>query len=189
MLGNFFGDFVKGSELSHLDDEHQIGVRLHRKIDSYTDSHSDIKALRTLFPRSIRRMSGVVIDIYFDHLLCAHWDRYTGLPLDELLQHFYAEVEAYPYGMSERYQQVKRGLLDYRWLSDYQDIQSCERSFKHIEKRLGGRILFAEQAMHIVQHSNRELNASFLRFYPQLVAFADNMAKQLAAPEADFLNR
>jgi acyl carrier protein phosphodiesterase len=172
MLGNFFGDFVKGSDLSHLNNEHQLGVRLHRKIDGFTDGHAQVKALRGLFPKSIRRMSGVVIDIYFDHLLCANWARFNDRDLDKLLAHFYAEIEQYSDNISDRFEQVRHGLLRYRWLSDYQHAESCERSFLHIEKRLSNRVIFAHQATQFIQQNEHELHTGFLSFYPDLIAFS-----------------
>jgi acyl carrier protein phosphodiesterase len=179
MLGNFFGDFVKGSDLSHLNNEHQLAVRLHRKIDSFTDSHAQVKALRRLFPKSIRRMSGVVIDIYFDHLLCANWARFSERDLDRLLAYFYDEVQQHTDNISDRFEQVRHSLLRYRWLSDYQHVESCERSFLHIEKRLSNRVIFAHQATQFIQQNENELHTRFLSFYPELIAFSHAKIKAL----------
>lgn len=180
MLGNFLGDFVKGSDLSALSDEHQLGVRLHRKIDSYTDNHPDVQELRRLFPKSIRRVSGIVIDIYFDHLLCANWQQFTHDELDKLLQNFYVEVEQHPHTQSERFQQVRQGLLKHKWLSNYQYSESCERSFLQIENRLNKRIVFAKEAMQFIDDKQNELSHRFLNFYPQLIAFSHAKAMELS---------
>jgi acyl carrier protein phosphodiesterase len=180
MLGNFFGDFVKGSDLSHLNEEHQLGVRLHRKIDTYTDSHDDVKALREMFPKSVRRMSGIVIDIYFDHLLCAHWSQFTDPNLDKILDRFYTEVQQHPDAISERFQQVRQGLLNHRWLSDYQEARNCKRSFEQIERRLNKRILFADEAAEFIALHDVELRERFLNFYPELIEFSQAKARELA---------
>jgi acyl carrier protein phosphodiesterase len=180
MLGNFFGDFVKGSNLSHLSDEHQLGVKLHRKIDSFTDGHEHVVALRELFPRSVRRMSGIVIDIYFDHLLCAHWSQFTKPELEHILDRFYTEVQQHPDDVSERFQQVRRGLLNYRWLSDYQEAKNCKRSFEQIEKRLNKRIMFADEAAEFIVEHDAELRERFLSFYPELIDFSHAKAIELA---------
>jgi acyl carrier protein phosphodiesterase len=179
MLGNFFGDFVKGSDLSHLNEEHQLGVKLHRKIDSFTDTHSEVIALRELFPKSIRRMSGIVIDVYFDHLLCVYWSRFTESDLDRLLAYFYTEVQQHPKGISERFQQVRQGLLDYRWLSDYREASNCRRSFVQIEKRLNNRILFADKATAFIDKHEQEIRSRFLLFYPELIDFSHVKAAEL----------
>lgn len=180
MLGNFFGDFVKGSDLSHLNEAHQLGVRLHRCIDSFTDSHSQVQTLKSLFPKSIRRMSGIVLDIYFDHLLCVHWAHFTDRELDGLLIRFYDEVEHFPTKVSDRFQRVRQRLLDYRWLADYQKPAACERSFIQIEKRLGSKVLFAAEAAQFIHKHNHELNERFLRFYPELIVFSQRKAESLS---------
>ena len=67
LVGNFLGDFVKGSDLSHLNTALRQGVWLHRRIDTYTDQHTAIVELRNLFPKKLRRFSGIALDVYFDH--------------------------------------------------------------------------------------------------------------------------
>jgi acyl carrier protein phosphodiesterase len=171
MLGNFLGDFVKGSDLSHLSIEHQKGVRLHRQIDSYTDGHKEVKALKDIFPKSIRRMSGVVIDIYFDHLLCTHWNAFSNHHLCNLLERFYVEIEQHSKPIGGRFPQVRAGLIEYRWLSDYKELASCERALYQIEQRLRGRVLFAEDAMQFIFENKAEFNQRFLDFYPDLIKF------------------
>lgn len=69
LLGNFLGDFVKGQAFNDLPRELATGVRLHRKIDQFTDSHELVKGLRRSFPRDLRRVAGIVIDITFDYFL------------------------------------------------------------------------------------------------------------------------
>ena len=39
ILGNFIADGVKGSNLGHFEKEVQRGILLHRKIDTFTDTH------------------------------------------------------------------------------------------------------------------------------------------------------
>lgn len=171
MVGNFLGDFVKGTELSHLDKEHQHGVKLHRRIDSFTDHHESIKSLREHFPKELRRMSGIVIDIHFDHLLCKHWQHFESESLDELLSRFYNSLAHFDTPLNRRFQTVKQGLLEYRWLSDYQTLSSCERAFHQIENRLKGKIIFAKSANEFVQDNTALFSTHFLSFYPQLVQF------------------
>jgi len=121
----------------------------------------------------------VVIDIYFDHLLCANWSRFSDCDLDKLLGYFYDEVHQYPDNISDRFEQVRNGLLSYRWLSDYRQAESCERSFLHIEKRLSKRVIFAHQATEFIQQNENELQTRFLSFYPELIAFSHAKVKAL----------
>lgn len=179
MVGNFLGDFVKGSELSHLDEEHQHGIKLHRRIDSFTDHHKSIKNLRESFPKELRRMSGVVIDIHFDHLLCQHWQSFETESLDDLLSRFYSKLSNFDSPVKGRFQAVRKGLLEYRWLSDYQALSSCERAYYQIEKRLKGKVVFAGAANEFVQNNKTLFSTHFLLFYPQLIQFVKAESKSI----------
>ena len=171
MVGNFLGDFVKGSEFSYLDKEHQRGIKLHRSIDSFTDQHKNVRSLREHFPKELRRMSGVVIDIHFDHLLCEHWQRFETESLEHLLDRFYSKLANFDSPVEGRFEMVKQGLIEYRWLSDYQAISSCERAYFQIEKRLKGKVIFAKAASEFVQDNKALFSTQFLSFYPQLIQF------------------
>ena len=172
MLGNFLGDFVKGSNLDHLPKHIAKGIRLHRKIDSFTDNHPLVIDLRQQFPSSLRRMSGVVIDIYFDHLLCRHWPVYSQTPLEEVLDIFYAQLLFHDLQISSRFSKVKQGLIDYKWLQDYQQLAACTRAFYQIEKRLQHKIQFADEAETFLHKNQPNFEKTFLEFYPLLVQFS-----------------
>lgn len=172
LLGNFLGDFVKGSDLSHLPDEIVRGIRLHRKIDTFTDNHSVIVELRQTFPKALRRMSGVVVDIYFDHLLCKHWRVFTQYKLEYLLHQFYEQLQAHELNIDGRYPLVKAGLLEYKWLQDYEKIGSCYRAFYQIEKRLRHRVKFAALAEIYIANNKLILEQAFLSFYPNLTEYS-----------------
>jgi len=73
-LGNLFGDAVRGP-LATVDLPAGVleGVRLHRQIDAVTDQHPTSILLRELFPGSLRRYAGIVLDVAFDHYLIRQW--------------------------------------------------------------------------------------------------------------------
>lgn len=81
-LGAFLGDHVKGTAaLDALPPEVAIGVRLHRKIDCWSDAHPAVVELRARSGREWRRYSGVILDVLFDAMLVRHWRRYHAVPL------------------------------------------------------------------------------------------------------------
>ena len=172
MLGNFLGDFVKGNDLSDFSSEIQQGIKLHRSIDTFTDSHEQVLYLKQQFPDTIRRMSGVVIDIYFDHLLCRHWHQFTDLSMDIVLPQFYAELSSHQLNVEGRFKAVEKGLLQHRWLADYVKRDSCMRAFNQIEKRLHHRISFADEANNHLSTHHDELERIFFSFYPELIKHA-----------------
>ena len=94
MYANLFGDFVKGKNLSKYPKLIETGILLHREIDSYIDNHPVVRdLLHQLYP-ILPKISGIAVDLYFDHLLSRNWKSYHHLPYNQFLQQFYdAEIE------------------------------------------------------------------------------------------------
>ena len=76
-VGNFIGDFVKGSRHKDFPKGIQEGVLLHREIDRFTDCHpvflETVEILRPVF----YRYSGLIADMYFDYFLASDFCRYN----------------------------------------------------------------------------------------------------------------
>ena len=82
-LGALLGDFVRGSAaLEVYDLPLQRGIRLHRHIDSFTDSLPEVIELRKCFHPPFRRYSGIIIDLGMDHELAKRWEDRSNVTLD-----------------------------------------------------------------------------------------------------------
>jgi acyl carrier protein phosphodiesterase len=83
-LGAMLGDFVRGKqELAQYDARVQLGIMLHRHIDSYTDAQSGVRELRSWFHPPFRRYGGIIIDLAFDHELAKRWKGYSETSLED----------------------------------------------------------------------------------------------------------
>lgn len=83
IAGQFAGDFVRGSDLTRFSASIQVGIRMHRFIDHYTDHHAATVQVRELFKPPVRRFAGIVTDVLFDHYLARDWSLYSQIPLAE----------------------------------------------------------------------------------------------------------
>tara|TARA_R110000868_G_scaffold235068_2_gene488798 strand:- start:5335 stop:5895 length:561 start_codon:yes stop_codon:yes gene_type:complete len=167
LLGNFLGDFVKGSQLQHLSFEIEQGIRLHRSIDVFTDSHPLIIALRQCFPSEIRRMSGVIIDIYFDYLLMQTWDQYSNKHFNSVFTQFYQQLEQFSLPDNLHFNKQAERLKTQQWLNRYINIETCFQAFLSIESRLKNKVIFAEEAQSFLLQNADQLESSFQQFYPE----------------------
>lgn len=167
LLGNFLGDFVKGSQLQYLPFEIEQGIRLHRSIDVFTDSHPLIIELKQCFPMDIRRMAGVVIDIYFDYLLMQAWKKYSKVHFNIIFAEFYQQLEQFSLPGNTHFSQQAERLKSHRWLHQYMNIETCFRAFLSIENRLRNKIIFAHKAQLFLLQHNEQLESSFQQFYPE----------------------
>lgn len=67
LLGNLLGDFVKGNPSEQFSEDIVQGIRLHRWVDAYTDSHEVMILAKALFPSTTRRFSPIALDMFWDH--------------------------------------------------------------------------------------------------------------------------
>ena len=91
-IGNFMADHVKGRKYSLYPVELQIGILLHRQIDSYTDTHEIPRRSKRRLDEQYGLYKGVIIDIFYDHLLAKNWSSYAETPLDDYAQDFYRRL-------------------------------------------------------------------------------------------------
>ncbi|NVJ59671.1 MAG: DUF479 domain-containing protein [Gammaproteobacteria bacterium] len=82
-IGNFIADHVRGRDLSHFPVDIALGIQFHRSIDQFFDNHHQVKLLRAQFPDGFRRYSGIILDMWFDHLLAINWDSFYSVTLSE----------------------------------------------------------------------------------------------------------
>ncbi|MDH6357924.1 ACP phosphodiesterase [Parabacteroides sp. PF5-9] len=88
-MGNFIGDAVKGSSYKNYPSPIAEGILLHRAIDHFTDNHPRIKETIQALRPHFGRYSGVVLDIYSDYLLAAHFNEFSDIPLKRFARQFY----------------------------------------------------------------------------------------------------
>ncbi len=93
LLGNFMADFLKNKEVQDYPESIQQGIFLHRKIDSFTDSHVEVrKGSKRLRPNH-GKYAPVVIDILYDFVLSQNWAKYHGDDLSAFTKDVYEILE------------------------------------------------------------------------------------------------
>ena len=172
LLGNFLGDFVKGQISDSLPQSLIEGVTIHRKVDQFTDHHPQVIKLRQAFPESLRRVSGIVIDVVFDYYLLKHWHRFSHQGAQQVLSQFYQQLAEFDAIEHAHFKQLRHSLIRSQWLIDYQSRLTCLRAFKAIEQRLRHKIVFAQQAYQFVEQHDALFDNAFSCFYPALLEHA-----------------
>ena len=92
-LGGLIGDFMRGHELVEFAPGVQDGILRHRRIDRVTDAHPVFRRSRQRLGSTLRRYSGVVIDVAYDHFLAVSWDRWHGDALGDFARACYRLLE------------------------------------------------------------------------------------------------
>lgn len=90
-LGGLLGDFVKGPLAAcALPADIVAGVALHRAIDDYAERHASYRRSRARVSPARRRYAGILVDLFYDHLLAASWLEHHAVPLADYAQAQYA---------------------------------------------------------------------------------------------------
>ena len=135
LLGNFIGDHISNKTLHHYSQSVQEGIQLHRAIDLYTDSHPKSRALRAVLFAPYRHRSRVILDLFYDHFLAAHFEHFHPLPLSEYVKKVYCtlqrQLDLIPASAKNYFLAMKK----YRWLEDYACTEGIRLVLNQMSKR------------------------------------------------------
>ncbi|MDT3722098.1 ACP phosphodiesterase [Pseudomonas oryzihabitans] len=168
-LGSLYGDFVKGSP-DTWPTGIAAGIRLHRRIDVYTDDHPLVIQAKTRLPAARRRVAGLLVDVFFDHCLARHWHDYADQALPRFTADCYRTLLEEP-TLPPRLARIAPLMAQQDWLGSYTDFAVLERVVEGMARRLSRPGLLAG-AFAELAGAYDGLEEDFRRFYPQLQAFA-----------------
>jgi len=167
-VGNLLGDFARGVDEARLSSRVFAGLRNHRAVDRFTDSHPLVIEMRRQFSPKRRRFAGIALDIYFDHLLISEWSQFEEGTPEQAKEVFYRRMEAGQALMPARkMQSVTCRMIEYDWFGRYRETDSVAEALD----RVAARIRFAndfDNAIEDLQNNHEDIQAAFVEFYPQL---------------------
>lgn len=178
VAGGLEGDYYKGPLRGELPPALERGVRLHRAIDAYTDSHPVLQQLRRQLPPELRRYAGILIDLCFDHYLSRHWDSYSSIHLPDFNHRIYRTLVTHENTLSHGARNMLARLLEYDVLNLYLDWDTVPATAARIGQRFKRHnpFLDVDQALTPLRDT---LEEAFLDFYPQLQVFSRQREKLL----------
>ncbi len=173
LLGSLYGDFVKGPLAGQWPAPIEASIRLHRRIDVFTDAHPLVVAARSRFPAARRRYAGILIDLFFDHCLALHWQHFAAQPLDEFTGQVYRVLAAEP-ALPPRLAMIAPRMAAQDWLGSYRDFAVLEQVLRGMQRRLS-RPEGLDGALAELEQLYQPLSEDFLAFYPQLQAAVERL--------------
>ncbi|MGC1548689.1 MAG: ACP phosphodiesterase [Rhodanobacter sp.] len=170
-LGGLLGDFVHGQPDPALPPRLIAGIRLHRAIDVYTDSHPEVQAARELLLPPYRRYAGILLDMWFDHLLARDFPRWSTQPLATYSIEMRDLLHRHDALLPPELQRFR----DYMDVNDlpagYADAAVLGRALQGIGQRLR-RANPLDSALPLLQALDRPLQRHFEVLLPDLQRFA-----------------
>ncbi|MGY3266865.1 acyl carrier protein phosphodiesterase [Lysobacter sp. HA35] len=181
MLGALLGDFAFGSSgLERYGDVERREILLHRRVDRFTDTHPAVTELRAHFPDGRRRYAGIVLDVYFDHLLARGWSRWSDIPLDAFTTRAYSMLRERFADLPPRLQAIAPRMAENDWLGSYRERASVDRAITRIAHRLsrnGDRLVATLDDFVDVEP---QAEAMFDDFYAELQRFVVDERTRIA---------
>lgn len=165
--GALLGDFVKGPVATHWPQGLAAGIRLHRMIDRFTDSHPCWQASRARFPPTLRRFAGIAVDVIYDHFLARHWARFHPTELELYARGAYAELARYQDCFPPRLGRMLTFMVAEDWLTGYREWPTIGRTLARMSTRSPRLSPLAGTAC-AANAIYAELQTDFAAFFPEL---------------------
>jgi len=170
LLGAFLGDHVKGiAALEALPAGLARGVRLHRKIDTWSDAHPAVAGLRAGTGPKWRRYSGVILDVLFDAMLVRNWSRYHAVPLAQFGHEIDALLMARRAGLPARLVRFSLWAREVGVWTRFDQRAMLDDIFARLARRHGRREPLAS-GTKLLQELEPEIERTFNALYPDLQA-------------------
>lgn len=171
IAGGFIGDFVKGRLPDDLPARLATGIRLHRRIDAYSNGHPLIRQSCERFPPPLRRFAPIFVDVVADHLLAVHWHRFHPAALPAFTADAYRAIDRHLARLPDGGQRFYRYMVEVDLLAEYRHAPAMHRALGGVLRRLDRESLHAD-AVAAVETERAALEADFLDYFPELIRHA-----------------
>jgi len=170
-LGNLTADLVKGTDRDGMPDEFLRGTRCHQAIDAFTDSHPLVHTSRGRIAEEWGHLTGILVDIFYDHFLALDWDRYCEQPLDTFTADLYAQIRRCPIVLPEEARYAVGRMVATDTLGSYRRLGGIVAALRRVSIRLTARLrrpFDLEPALAELTRNFDGLAEDFAGFFPQL---------------------
>ena len=178
LVGNLIADTVKGKQMETYPENICKGIRLHRLIDSYTDSHPVVLQTKELFKDSAGRYNGSFLDVSYDHFLSLDADNTPIEGWQSFAAKCYKEIELRGEILPPRFCNMYLYMKKEDWLSNYGQMWMIERSFDRLKQRAeylsDDAPVFAD-----FEKNYNVIRDSYYSFFPDLKRYAEEMLESL----------
>lgn len=163
ITGNFMADAVKGRDLSGHSESIQLGIRLHRRIDTYTDQHAITLQGRERLRAHCGKFAGVALDIFYDHCIASTWSEAESLPA--FARRMYALLGAHSHLMPERTRRMLPDMMRGDWLTSYATLEGIGAALSGLGHRVpkGTVLIGAERVLAAHREAYVAECSAFLR--------------------------
>ncbi len=178
-IGNFIADGIRGKQYKKYPEKIQIGILLHREIDTFTDTHKTVRVSTKRLHKNYSHYSGVIVDILYDHFLAKNWKNYSNIPLDIYVDNFYNSLEDNFEILPARIQKMMPYMISGNWLLSYASIEGIAKVLEGMNRRTQNKSKM-NNAVNELKEFYSEFEDEFSSFFNELINFSNLKLKELS---------
>lgn len=157
-------DFIKNNERENFPLEIQEGIRLHRFIDTFTDTHPAVSEAKKIFSPQVRLYAGAFVDVAFDYFVAHH---YSETELKEHAIRTYKILWDNEKWLPDIYKSMLVRMEEGDWLYNYRTDQGIRFSMQNVLNK--AKYLNKDIAVFQTFTENKDsLSQYFEQFFPDL---------------------
>lgn len=180
-LGSALGDFTHGHVDPAWPAARQAGLRFHRAIDRFTDGHPEVVAARNRFTPPLRRYAGIVLDVWFDHLLVRQWNAYCAEPLPAFSRRWLRLLDDHARELPPALRRFRAWMDAHGLPAAYGDEATIDAVLRGLAARLSRPSPIGEALPELLVRAE-PLRQHFEAFFPDLVARARDLRAAWTGP-------
>jgi len=170
-LGDMLGDLVKGRverfEHPGLTGRMRTGIQLHRTIDAFSDRHPAVLRSKQILAPVYGRLSAVIVDVFYDHVLARRWAEHHPRPLPEYTQDLYRTLRGNLHRLPAAVHPLVHAMSRGDWLRGYATQGGIERALQGMAQRRPVAAGIGTAGHLLIEHFER-FSADFDEFLPDL---------------------
>ncbi len=174
ILGNFIADMVKGKQIEKFSPGIIRGIKMHRMIDEYTDSHKIVARSKSRLSSKYRHYSAVIVDMYYDHFLARNWKDYSDVSIDNFLNNAYNVLLGNYLLLPLKAQKILPFMISANWLVNYGDLERLQKNFEGLSRRTPFESGMENAVGDLIENYGDFLS-EFREFFPQLVDYVSRL--------------
>jgi acyl carrier protein phosphodiesterase len=179
-IGNFMADGIRGNKYKKYPLDIQIGILLHREIDTFTDAHPIVRQSTKRLHANYSHYSGVIVDILYDHFLAKNWAKYSKVPLDLYIENFYNTVNSHFEILPDRTKKMMPHMIAGNWLLNYASIEGIQEVLEGMNRRTKYVSGMNEATKELVEFYS-EFENEFTLFFEELIVFSKDKLNVLTS--------
>jgi acyl carrier protein phosphodiesterase len=169
LVGNFIADHVRGNKLSQFEPRIIEGIKLHRKIDTFTDQHPEFRFSKRLFYDGFEKYSGILVDIFFDHLLAKKFGEFSTSSLTEFSEETYEVYSKNAHVFPPSSNRFLEYVLKNNIYSSYATEEGIEKVLYHLSHRMRHQVRL-DHSMKLFMDHEQTIERAFESFMKDAIS-------------------